>query len=104
MTSIALYLIFVGILASYRSSRHWPKGLAMISWLGKPWWAWGGILSGTMLLLVDKGLTTGSLLSLCAYMALFSGVIFFVNCGRQTRLTVSILLHIACIVGLILKF
>lgn len=103
MTVIALYLIFVGVLAAYRSSKYWPHP-NMIPWWGKPWWIWGGILTGTTLLLVDKGWTIGALLSLCAYMTFFSGIIFFVNCGTRVRLTVFILFHAACILGLILKF
>lgn len=104
MTSIALYLIFVGAFSGYRSSKHWPKELRALAWLGNRLWCWTGISLGLSLFILDNGWTTGILLSLCAYMALTSGIIFFANCGSQIRWTACILFHLACIFGFILTF
>lgn len=104
MTTIAVYLFFIGSLSGYRSSKYWPKEITAISWLGKYWWQWGSVLLGSALLVFDKGWTIGILSALCVYMALLSCLIFTVACNRQIRLLVLILFHFLCFFGLILKF
>jgi len=104
MTTIAVYLFFAGALAGYRSSKYWPDAVRSIYWLKGLWWNCVCLLSGTILLLIDRGWSTGLLLALCIYMALLSGLIFFVNCSRPIRLGVCIAFHVICVIGLIFKF
>lgn len=104
MTTIAVYLLFIGSLSAYRPSKYWPKEITVISWLGKHWWKWGSVLLASSLLVVDKGWTIGILFALCTYMALMSCVIFFATCNRQIRSLALILFHSLCFLGLIVKF
>ena len=104
MTTIAVYLFFVGALSGYQSSKYWPKEITVISWLAKYWWNWGGLLLGSALLVIDKGWTVGILSALCIYMALLSGIILFVSSNRPIRLLALILFHSLCLFGLIFRF
>lgn len=104
MTTIAVYLLFIGALSVYRSSKYWPKEILAISWLGKYWWKVGSVLLGWTLLVVDKGWTIGTLSALCSYIALMSCVIFFAACDRQIRLLALVLFHSLCLFGLIVRF
>ncbi|GAB3420681.1 hypothetical protein [Niabella aquatica] len=104
MTTIAVYLFFVGALSGYRASKYWPKELTALSWLRKGWLTWACVLLGTVLLGIDRGWTTGLLLALCIYMALLSCVVFFTNCNRGIRSGALILFHMLCMLGVIFKF
>lgn len=104
MTTIALYLLFISALSGYRSSKHWPKQLPVLSWLGKQWWCWGGALLGLLLLLLNSGWTIGLLLFVCTYMVMLSCVVFFANCSYRVRLITCIIFHVVCFLGFILRF
>lgn len=104
MTTLAVYLLFIGALSGYRSSRYWPKEITVIPWLGKHCWNWGSILLGLTLLLLDKGWTVGVLSALCIYMVSLSCIVFFASCPRQIRLLALIVFHSLCLFGLIVNF
>lgn len=105
MTSISIYLSFLGVLGSYRQSRFWPlpKGTSF-SMPCIRYCTWTTLLLSLLLLCLDKGVTTGILFFLATLMAIFSTTIFFLASSRIFRLAFLLLVHLLCLSGFILSF
>lgn len=104
MTSIAIYLSFLGAWVQYRKSRYWPlakRSLIQLRYVN--YWSWAVWLISVVLLCFVNGITTGLLFFLGILMLVFSLLIIIVNSPTALRLTVFVFFHVFCILSLFLS-
>ncbi|MBE8722673.1 hypothetical protein C4F40_18275 [Sphingobacterium sp. Ka21] len=104
MTILGIYIYFIAILAGYRSSKYWPRELALFGFLKSRWLGISFLIIGSIVFIVNKGWTIGLLTALCIYMATASCLLFILNCNNKIRLAACGIFHLILLVGLISGF
>ncbi|MDR2274970.1 MAG: hypothetical protein LBF27_28935 [Sphingobacterium sp.] len=94
MVFLAIYLLSVATLASYRKSRYWPQHVEGFGYLSSGWIQWGSLLAALVLFIWQHGWLMGCLLMLLAYLTIVSLLIFFANCTQKTVLLAVVIFHV----------
>gem|GEM_PF-5825938 len=94
MLFLAIYLLSIAILASYRKSRYWPQHMDGFAYLISGWVQWPCLLAALLLFVQQKGWLIGILVMLLSYLSLLSLLIFVANCTKKTALLAVIIFHV----------